>query len=153
MKDVHLKEEITIIEKLYVVSTKIRLSYLVVVRRKLNARKRSATTVLQRSRGNSRAPSPPLDTSIITAEPFLHHQIELHLQCYRPVLWIRMRSLYLITRGTEGRQSDGFLLVPLWEVGGGGSGSVADPINLIRIQHFRLNTVSGSGSRALMTKN
>jgi hypothetical protein len=65
----------------------IRLSYLVVVRRKLNARKRSATTVLQRSRGNSRAPSPPLDTSIITAEPFLHHQmelgrkIELHLQC------------------------------------------------------------------------
>jgi hypothetical protein len=75
MKDVHLKEEITIIEKLYVVSTKIRLSYLVVVRRKLNARKRSATTVLQRSRGNSRAPSPPLDTSIITAEPFLQHQI------------------------------------------------------------------------------
>ena len=54
--------------------------HLVVVRRKLMPRKRSATTVFQRSLGSSR-PSPRSDTagtSMITADPFLQQTYRYH---------------------------------------------------------------------------
>ena len=57
--------------------------HLVVVRRKLMPRKRSATTVFQRSLGSSR-PSPRSDTagtSMITADPFLQQTYHPYSGC------------------------------------------------------------------------